>query len=196
MNNFYNINIPLFMDRYGTDWDDFKTVTGDNTDHLMNKTYQLYWLADPNYFTIRVAEEVSKTLDLYYDASTTLATMKYNIRKFLTTYANKGLADTYLDIQENIVGVRGVIYTGSDIGWQNHTTIVNNSNRWGSTSGTFPGAFKWSVAPPQFFIYIDVKTTNSTLLDQIQEEYRRDEMLPAFYQIYLIDSSFNLLRTI
>ncbi len=196
-NNFYQFKIPYFNEKYGSDWDSFTTVINDNVDYVMNKTYQLYWLFDPNYYTTRVAEAVSDSLEIDYTEITTLAVKKYNIRKFLTKYANKGLADTYLDVQEAIVGTRGVIYTGYQYGWKHHTTSTDNNNRWGSaTSGTFGGAFKWTKASPQFYIYIDAKTTDSGLLDLLVEEYRQPSMLPAFYQIYIVDSSNNLLRTV
>lgn len=195
-NNYFNFKIPFFNTEYGVDWTNLQTIVNDNVDYLMGKTYQLYWLDDPNYYSTRVTEKVSDSLFLLYNHITETSVKKFNIRKFLTTFANKGLKDTYLDIQENIVGIRGDVYARSVIGWKHHTTTTDNPNRWGSTGSTFAGAFRWSVAPPQFEILIDVMTLDNGLLDQIEEQYRRPELLPAFYTIYLVDSSFTFLRRI
>ncbi len=189
-NNYFNFTLPTFMVQYGSDWIDFQTIVDDNVDNVMSKTYQLYWLNDPNNFTTRVSELVLDSLGISYSTTDTLLTKKIKIRTFLTKYANKGLADTYLEIGEDIVGTTGTIYTSlEDLNW-----LWGNS-RWGSTGSTFLNSIKWNNQP-RFFIYIDVNTTDNDELDQIQLLMQEDSMLPAFYKIFLIDSSFNILRSI
>jgi hypothetical protein len=55
---------------------------------------------------------------------------------------------------------------------------------------------RWNNISARFNIYIDVKTTDSNLLDAIVAAYRERYMLPAFYRIQLIDSGFAILRTV
>lgn len=191
MNDTFNFQIPLFNEKYGEDWADFKMITDDAVDYLFEKTWQLYWLVDPNYMTVRVAERVLQALGLEYSSTDTLYSKKYQIRKFLTSFADKSLADVYLDIAEGIVGVRGVIYSGLTFGvWKWATS------RWTSVGATFPVGIKWGSASSKFNIYIDVKTLVAAELDAIVTEYRRGYILPAFYQIYLIDTAGNILRTV
>ena len=55
---------------------------------------------------------------------------------------------------------------------------------------------RWTGINSPFYVFIDVKTTDSDLLDEIVSIYREGYLLPAFYKIYLIDSDFNILRTV
>lgn len=189
MNNFFNFNIPYFCDKYGNDWSDFTTITDENVDYSIGKIWDLYKLADPNFFTTPVAELVGRSLDLSFDTTDTLKTKKYRIRKFLTMFKDKGTDAFYLDPQESIVGTRGVIYSSLDYGswiWEEST--------WGDTDGA--ENILWSGDDAQFFVYIDCKTTDNDLLDQIVDAYSAEYMLPAFYKIYLIDSNFEILRSV
>ena len=189
-NNYFNFTLPFFSTQYGTDWEDFSTIINDNVDNIMKKTYQLYWLNDINSFTTRVSELVLDSLGIEYSSTDTLLTKKIKIRTFVTKYANKGLADTYLDIGEDIVGTSGTIYTSlSTLNW------LWGTSRWGSTGDTNNDSIKW-CNQPRFYIYIDVDTTDNDELDQIQLIMEQDSLLPAFYRIFLIDSSFTILRII
>lgn len=191
MNNYFNFEIPLFSEKYGTDWDDFKDIIEDANDNLFAKTFQLYWLLDPDYYTNRVAEIILDVLDIDFSSSDTLAVKKSKIRGFLSDLSKKGMEDFYLDPAEDIVGIRGEIYITDG-----RQVSRRGMMRRAVVGSGFDGA-KWHVTEQSGFnIYIDVKTLNGTELDQIEEYYRRDEYLPGFYQIYLIDSSFNILRTI
>ena len=191
MNNFFNFEIPYFNEKYGTDWDDFNTIVEDNTDYYFEKIWQLYWLNDPNYYSTRVVEKVLDSLGVPYGPTDTLEMKKLSVRKFLTNFRDKGLDSVYLDIQEAVVGTRGVIYTGLDAGvtrW--------NISRWAVKGNVGFWARKWSTPITKFYIYIDCKTLDNTELDTIMYAYRQDFILPAFYQIYLTDSSLNILRTV
>lgn len=191
-NNYFNFTIPAFQDRYGEDWDDFNDIIEDNTDYLIEKTIQLKWLVDPNYMTTRVVEMALKALDVDYSAVDTLAIKKNLLRKFLTSFEDKSLDTLYLDYAEDIVGTRGTIYSAWDI----------NSWRWDYSRWHDPDDdpeiddIKWTGETRSYFIFIDVKTTDSSLLDDIVDVYRLDYLLPAFHKIFLIDSDFNVLRTV
>lgn len=190
MNNYFNFKIPDFCEKYGSDWDDFKSIINFNVDYLINKTIQLYWLLDPNYFNVRVVEKVLESLDLQYNKKDSLSLKKYYVRKFVSTFKLKGLKATYLNIQENIVGVRGELYFGNSIG----------SMRWGysrwENGDDEPTDWKWTIFESTFSVYIDCKTLNDDLLDLLVDSYKQGWLLPAFYRIYLIDSNFNILRKV
>jgi hypothetical protein len=179
------------MEKYGEDWDDFRTIVDDNVDYVMNKTYQLYWLNNVDYMGVREVEKALLSMKIGTSSSETLPYKKEKLRKFLTIFANKGTADIYLDFAESVAGARGDIYMGYNLGvW-----------RWGTSRWGIPGAptvndLRWTLQYARFYVLIDVKTTDSSELDQITSIFRESYLLPAFYQIYLIDSSFNILRTI
>jgi hypothetical protein len=189
MNNFFNFKIPDF--KYGIDWDDFETIVEDNVDNLFESIWQLYWLNDPDYMSLQAVEKALKALKISFYTTDTLQLKKLRLRKFLTTFSNKASSDIYLDYAESIVGIRGVIYTGYTMGvW-----------RWGisrrsDVSSIIPESIRWTSSLTKFNIYIDVKTTDSDLLDVIVELYRLPYLYPAFYKIYLIDSNFTILRTV
>ncbi len=197
-NNWFNFTYPLFNTKYGVDWTDYMSITDDNVDYVMNKTYQLYWLNDPNYFTTRIAEIILSSLGIEYTVADTLATKKLKIRQFLTQTAYKGLGSLYLDIAETVTGTRGTIVAGIYGGWSAwpFESGISNKGRWGKAGATSSDNIKWSAFQTLFKIYVDVKTLDNIELDLIQEMYRQGMLLPAFYQIYLVDSSFNILRTI
>jgi len=190
-NNFFTFTRPYYTQKYGEDWADFDTIVDDTTDYTFEKVWQLYWLNDPNYFTTRICEIVLESLGIQYELTDTLKSKKLAIRKFLTQFKNKGISEVYLDIQESIVGTRGDVYTGLDAGvtrW--------NASRWGVTGNVGTWARKWSTSTTPFYIYIDCKTVDNGELDQIMYEFRKSHLLPAFYQIYLTDSSLTILRTV
>jgi len=186
MNNFFNFTLPVFQEAYGSDWDSFKTITDDNTDYLLGKTWDFYKLNDPNFYTTRVVEIVLDSLGVSYSATETLAKKKQYVRKFLTDSKDKGSADIYLDVQEVIVGTRGVIYTSLEYG-----SWLWDESTWGDTSE--PENILWSGDDAPFYVFIDCKTTDADLLTQIVDAYNQDFLLPAFYKIIIVDSSFNIL---
>jgi len=51
----------------------------------------------------------------------------------------------------------------------------------------------WSGDDAPFYVFIDCKTTDADLLTQIVDAYNQDFLLPAFYKIIIVDSSFNIL---
>lgn len=191
MNNYFNFTLPAFNQEYGEDWTNFTTIVDDQVDYMVEKVISLYWLNDITMTPIIAAEYIMRLLGIPIIASDTLAVKKYKIRKFNTNARAKATADIYLDYAENIVGVRGVIYNGVDLG-----SFIHGVSSWPDPSNPDTDDWVWNSELTKFKIYIDVKTVITEELDAIQDLYRQDHLLPAFYQIYLIDSSFNILRTI
>lgn len=192
MNNYFNFNIPYFNQEYGEDWDNFKSIIDDNVDYLMEKTFHLYWLNDPNLWTEKITET---QLDLYkipYNSDDTFLTKKAKFYTGITRFKNKGLASIYIDAAADIVGVDGDIYSGSET-----SSWIWGESFWGDATTPFnAGEMAWGASVSQFYIYFDVKTTDSGELDEIELVLEDDMLLPAFYQMFLIDSSFTILRTI
>jgi len=182
-NNFFNFKIPRFNLKYGTDWTDFSAIIEENTDHYFEKAWQLYHLNDINKMSTRVVQAVLNVLKIPYTDADTMFTKKLRLRQWATKFINKGLGDIYLDIGEEITGTRGVLWNGAVIGiW-----------RWGYARHNL---IRWSQDQPQFVILFDVKTLDSDELDQIQSLLQDKSYRPAFHRIYLVDSSYNILRTI
>lgn len=190
MNKYFNFNLPKFNEDYGEDWADFLSIIDNEVDTMINKTVRLRWLADPNFFTHRVAEVLLKLLNIEYIGYATLSLKKFYIRKFVTSFKDKGMKDTYLNVQESIVGVRGEIFFGStgNMRW--------DYSRWMLEGTPVATDWTWGVFESTFSVYINVKTVDSDLLDLLVEAYRQPYILPAFYKIYLVDNNFQILRTV
>jgi hypothetical protein len=191
MNNWYNFKIPYFNGQFGTAWTAFETIVDDNVDYVMNKTYELYWLKDITRMPVMATEIAIKLRNIETDASESIAIKKAKLRNFNKDFKSKGMQSTYLDYQEIIVGIRGNIYNGYIFG-----TFVWGESCWpiiGAPEGT---DWIWSADDTKFEIYIDCKTINSGELDEIQTIFRQNFLRPAFYNIYLVDSNFNILRTV
>jgi hypothetical protein len=191
MNNYFNFEIPYLNSQFGTDWDDFITIIDDNTDYFYSKIEQLYWLKDITRMPLMAMELALKLRNISHLSDEVMASKKLKLRKFNTTSKNKGTSDVYLDFQEALVGTRGVVYNGFILG----------SIAWGVSAWAISGSPEstdriWATPATGFDIYVDVKTTDTDILDQITEIYRQKFLLPAFYQVYLVDSSFNILRTV
>lgn len=190
MNNYWNFEIPKFNEEYGSDWDSFLVIVEDNVDYIVRKIVSLYWLNDVNLIPLVPVEYLLRALGIEFNSSDTLSEKRDEIRNFGVFARKKALDDLYLDYAEEIAGTRGTIYLGSELG-----SFVHDESSWfGSTPSDED--WVWLTDTAKFYVYIDVKTVDEDELDEIQEIYRRDWLLPAFYQIYLIDSSFNILRTI
>ena len=191
MNNWFNFQKPYFNELYGSDWDSFDTIVEDNVDYLYQQNWRLYWLRDITLMRPQPLESALRLRGIKYDETTSTKIKKRNLRKFNTANKEKGMEDFYLDYQESVVGTRGAIYSGYELG-----SFVWDSSCW-PISGTPESCdWVWTTTDAIFDIYIDCKTTNSDLLDELVEIYRQDFLLPAFYQIYLIDSDFTILRTV
>ena len=192
MNNFFNFQTPYFNQQFGSDWDDFNDITEENVDYIMNKTWQLYWLRRIDTMPVMALEQALRLRAIEVEAADSIALKKYKLRKFNTSFKEKGTADFYLDYQEEIVGTRGVIYSGLYFG-----ASIWGSSSWAISGGTPSGTeLVWATTYSPFHIYIDVKTTDSALLDELVAVYSQTFLRPAFYQIYLVDSTFTILRSI
>ena len=191
MNKFFNFEIPYFNEQFGIDWDNFITVVDDNTDHVMGKTYDLYKLKDISMMPLMATELALKLRNIDTDSSEALSVKKSKLRRFNTDFKSKGMQDTYLNYQELVVGIRGEIYNGYIFG-----TFVWNTSNW-TVAGSPEGTDRvWSTGTSKFDIYIDCKTLDSGELDEIVMIFQQSFLLPAFYNIFLVDSSFNILRTV
>lgn len=191
MNEYFNFRLPDFNALHGNDWQDFLDIEEDYVDDLYDKTYELYYLNDINRMSNRVVNINLDVLGVAYEPSDSPDTKRIKLRNLANESVNKGMDVVYLDIAEAIVGIRGTIKGGQDIGvyrW--------GVSRWKGTPTWQSYYIRWTIGGNQFIIYIDVKTLDNGELDQIQSLFQHEYLLPAFYQIYLIDSSFNVLRTI
>ena len=189
-NNFFNFNLPALTEKYADDWASFKSTMQDNFDHYAGKVWDLYILRCVNKMTARIVQRFMDLRQIPYTANDTLAEKKFKIRKHVSRYADKGLDDIYLDAAEDISsGGRGALYTGIAMYWR-----WEHSRWYGTTDAD--DYTRWPSDNPLYDIFFDVKTLVGTELDQIVALLREGSMLPAFYQMYLVDSSFNVLRTV
>lgn len=191
MNNYFNFEIPFFNQQFGSDWTAFNTIVETNNDYLFGKTYDLYKLKDITRMPILALDIALRLRNIETDASEPINIKKQKLRSFNKDFKAKAMSDTYLDYQETIVGTRGSIYNGYTLG-----SFIWGLSNWPVSSVLEDTDRIWSTTGSAFDIYIDCKTTDNGLLDEIVAIYRQKFLLPAFYQIYLIDSSFNILRTV
>jgi len=186
MNNYFNFKIPDFQQKYGEDWNDFLSVVDDNVDNIINKTIQLYWLKDPSRMTLLALEASLDLRGITYTTNDSTATKKFKLRQFNPTFRDKGLADPYLDLAENITGVRGSlsyynlysVWDGSGVLWD------GDSTRW---DGDGEGIF---------VILFNIKTTDPDQINTILTLLKEKTMKPAFYYLILIDDDYNTLGVV
>ncbi|TGN20818.1 hypothetical protein [Leptospira idonii] len=190
MNHFFNIKFPEFIEKYGKDWTQFQTILNEYVDFYFKKVWELYQFNNVNTINEKAIDWILKALKIEYTGNDNLKTKKIKLRYFISQYRKKGLAEIYLNLQEAVVGERGSIVSGQSLGvWR------WGFSRWhGSTIQA--SDIRWSLAGSQFEIYINCKTTENSLLDEIVLLYRQSSILPAFYKIYLVDDSYNILRTV
>jgi hypothetical protein len=181
-NQFYNFRIPDFQDKYGDDWDGFQAVIDDNWDYVFKKAWELYHLVDLNRMPVRVVEYQMNLRSIDFSYSDTAVTKKVNLRNFVNKYVNKGLASVYLDIAEGVTGSVGDLYLDWD-----RSGFDWDVDHWD---------FTWQDEGSKFIILFDVKTTDSGELDEIQALLQDESVKPAYYKIVLVDSDFNILRSI
>jgi len=191
MNHWFNFNLPYFNEQFGTDWDDFVAIIDDNVDYVMGKTYDLYKLRDISMMPLMATEMALKLRNIDTEPDELLSVKKSKLRRFNTDFKSKGMQDTYLNYQELVAGIRGVIYNGYVFG-----NFVWDTSHWPVTGAPDGYDIVWATGDAKFDIYIDCKTLNSDELDEIVMIFQQSFLLPAFYNIYLIDSSFNILRTV
>jgi hypothetical protein len=182
-NNYFNFRLPDFQEKYGSDWDDFIGEIDDIIDEVYSDTFDLYRLSDIDRMKNTVVNILVNVYKIATISGETSRQLRVKLRSFPSIYANKGLAIIYIEIAEGITGIAGELYTADILeGWL-----------WDTS--TFPIRFGDSDQD-KFIILFDVKTTDNTELDSIQELLRDKTVKPAFYQMFLIDSSYNILRTI
>jgi hypothetical protein len=188
-NNYFNFNIPEFNSQNGSDWTAFQTIINEWVDYYFAKTYQLYWLRKPDRLNTQAIEIALQLRGIKYTSTDTVKTKRFKLRHFNTSYMNKGLMDTYLDLAENITGIRGTIGYSTE-GW------IWDDSKW--TEGESPTDAKWGgIASDSIYnIFFNIKTTNEDEIDAIETLIREKTNRPAFYQIFLIDDEQNTLRTI
>lgn len=185
MNNYFNFKLPNFISEYGSDWQDFVDIMEEYCDELYLKTEQLYKIIDINKMIDRNIINNLILYRIYYDSSYTPAMRRTAFRSVVTESTNKGLRLVYHNICLSITGLAPDFYLGLDLVHRWNTTRRWNFSRWPAT-----GTDKY------FQIYIDVKTIDNTELDNIANMIRQDQYSPIFYRVYLVDSSFTVLRSI
>jgi hypothetical protein len=191
MNNWFNFSIPYFNSQFGEDWEDFNDIVEENVDYVMNKTYELYWLQDVSRMPLLAIEKALRVRGIETWPTEDIQSKRLKIRTFATNFNRKATGELYLDYAEAIVGIRGEIYGAYEFGESVWDMMI-----W-PIPGTPDDADRvWETPAIIFEIYIDVKTTDSDLLDAIVDEYRQKFLLPAFYQIYLVDEDMTILRTV
>jgi len=191
MNNWFNFNIPYFNSQFGSDWVDFQTIVDDNVDYVMNKTYDLYNLRNISKMPLLALELALKVRGIETWPTESLSSKRLKIRTFATIFKKKATGELYLDYAEAIVGTRGEIFNAYETGWS-----VWGVSSWHMAGVPDGGDRVWASPAVIFEIYVDVKTTDNDELDAIVLAYRQNFLLPAFYQIYLVDSSMTILRTV
>jgi len=180
-NNWFNFKLPEFYEKYGSDWDDFSDIIEDNTDYAFLKTWQLYHIIDITRMPLRVTEWWLDLLRIGYDEDDTLTTKKAKLRFFANKYANKGLAEIYIDVAREVSGVDGSFRLPSGDAWT-----------WGSAR---PAHWSGSI-DSRHMVWFEPGTSDSDELDAIQALFQSKEMRPAFYKMYLVDSGDTILREI
>ena len=73
MNNFFNFTIPYFNSQFGEDWDSFNSITEENVDYIMDKTWQLYWLKRIDTLPVMALDYAIKLRGIEVDADDTVA---------------------------------------------------------------------------------------------------------------------------
>lgn len=187
----WNFKLPVYCEKYGTDWTNFLSIVEENGyDHTIKKIWELYWLVQIDKMSEKIVQIYIDLLKIPYASTDDLKTKKLRLRTFVSKQADKALEDIYLDIGEGIVGIRGNLYLEDNLVWR------WDSGRWYGGTDRLQQFLRWPSSNPKFVVYFDCKTLDSTELDQIQELLRDDNILPAFYKMYLVDDNFNILRTI
>lgn len=188
-NNYFNFLLPDFNERFGSDWDSFKTIVGDNVDHIIAKTIQLYWLRKPDRMTGPALEDALEFREITSPITDTIIEKKEKVRNYNVTYQEKGMDEIYLDKVEEIVGVRGDLYLASDFwdGWVFGEFVFGDPEF---------GIFGGIDFDNKFTIFFDVKTVDPATLAEILVVLRDKPMKAAFYQVILIDSSWNILEVV
>lgn len=191
MNNWFNFSIPRFNEQYGSDWDSFNDIVEDNVDYIYAKTEQLYSLKDPGRLSVQAIEKALSVRGIEFSEATPISVKRKNLRAFVLANKSKGMSKVYLDYAEAVVGQRGQVYNGYSTG-----SWVWGASKWPTPSAIDSSALIHSTPQTLYDIYIDVKTENSDLLDDIVYAFRQSFLLPAFYKIHLVNSSLQVLRRV
>lgn len=195
-NKFFNFSIPKFNQNYGSDWSGFTTIINDNVDNLFLKIWQIYHLIDIDRMSATVLEYWISLKGIISNDDDTVPIKKAKLRQWLTKHRDKGLAVIYEERCSSVTGLTPTIYNGADFVWRWPDNAQTMGSRWQGSGDPELDYIRWPDDNPQFSILIDVKTLVAAELDEIVALLRERPVLPAFYKIYLIDSDFNILRTV
>jgi len=167
--------LPNFQEEKGSDWQPFKDIISNEEDYLKESINNLYKKRNVSTMQFPYINYELERWDIEYNDSDTIQTKKSLRRDMNRRYAQKGLADIYLSIQEGVVGIRGAFYTFSEIEGITDKYILNNH------------------------LFLDIKTNDPLKATQILDLFRKKEIQPGFYQIYLIywnGSTWELIDTL
>jgi len=192
MNEFFNFKIPDYNLRYGLDWGNFKSIVGDNVDYVFKKIFECYHLKDLNKMPLSIIERFLKQYKIDFYPTDTTETKITKLRFYFQSQKRKTLQDFYLDLIENIVGVRGIIYSGEEISG----AFEWDTSAWYDDEAIDPDSITWGSESSKFLIFINVKTIDEELINQILSVLRAENILPAFYKIFLIDDAKTIIAEV
>ncbi len=182
MNNFLNFRLPDFQNKYGSDWNDFIDLMEEIYDEIYVDTVDLYSLSNID----KMRDEIVIILLSLFKIETTLldtkGTRKNKLREFVNVYRKKGLAEIYLDVGESVTGLIGNLYTAKEKGgWVIGEDII---------------PLRLESEQDLFIILYDAKTVDAGEIDIIVSMLRDKYLYPAFYKMYIVDSSLNVLAEV
>lgn len=175
-NYYYNFELPEFMKKYGTDWEDFLDIMEDTIDHLFEKAYTLYNLNEINRMSDRIVRIWIDVLNVIYTDADSAVTKRKRLRSFAQKYVNKGLSVLYEAEIEDVTGITPTFTSGLNVG----------SMRWGTRVW---GTQLWAGVPPYYVIIIDIGTSQPDLVTEVEDRLNEKTLKPAFYQLIIINES-------
>lgn len=143
-NNYFNFKIPDFNEKFGDDWDNFKTIIDSEVDTLISKIMRLYWMMDPSKMPIRAVELAMQLRDITINDDDSLTVKRGKVRDYNSRYTNKGLAEPYEQLVEDVTGETPIFTLGITI------------NGWIIGSGILPVKLGDGDIPDKYLIFIEV----------------------------------------
>lgn len=174
MNNYHNFHMPEFQTKYGSDWDGFIEEINDLYDYIFQNIFDLYRLSQLDRMSNRVVKANLDVMDIRYKTTDTNKYKKEKLRSYPEINYNKGLRQIYNDLIKIITGTDSIFLSSF------------GEKRWGVQRWD---AKRWTEAGYQFSIYIDVLTSVVAKIDAIEIALKNKEVKPAFYVLYIFDST-------
>lgn len=184
-NNYFNFKIPKFQADYGTDWEDFVEYMDFEVDHIFERTFALYMLTVIDKMPNSVVNILINLLGINTSVLDSAATRRGRLRAYGSVYTNKGLAEHYLDLCETVTGVYGWIKRGDQ--------LSGATQKWGTATWD---ESKWGGEGIIFTVYIYAGTSSTAEEDAVFALLRDRSIKPAFYVMFLVDVSENIIGVV